>query len=215
MVQMHGKRFGIRRDSRQPGTRGPPGERNDRLDLRIIGKSPGVRQVDRRARGIGIEVSLLTARQSCGNAVRIANQKIGGVNENGPVALGEYLESPDNGTRKRFFDGILLVRVVSQGPVVEIVLDQQQLRPGTLKLDDPGRTELTAVQAEVVGADTASQRRLVKKRLTQLVGVDQQPPFPLIPVQIVIAGQVLVAVEFTEDIDRFACRQLVARRDGK
>ena len=189
-VHGHGRR--VRHDSRQMRTGRLARQRHDGLDLTVVGKDPGPRQVDHRPARIHFEAAFLGLVEPRGEAMRIANEERRAVDEDLAVALLDDVESPQDGARERLVDSLLLTRVVAVGPEVEIVRRQEDAGPAPEKADDVPVTELATVEAEIVRADAPRERRLVQERLVEGLNADQQLARLLVPVKIDEAVETLV-----------------------
>src|SRR5881394_255613 len=125
------------------------------------------------------------------NAMGIAQEKIRSIHQRALLLLRGHGEAPQRGLRERFADGTAFVGIVAHRAVIEIFLDQQDLRAAALETHDTRRAKLAAVQSNVIRADARGKPALVKKFRAPLVDLKPQLALPGIPVQIEITGKLL------------------------
>ena len=121
------------------------------LDFGVLGKGFGSGQVDGGAGGVEPIGALLEAGEGFDNAVRVAEEEVGGVDENGAGGVGRLdLEAGEYGLRERLADGEDLGGVGAGAAEVLVGFDEQDLGTGALEADDAAFGGLAAVEAEVV-----------------------------------------------------------------
>src|SRR3982074_3919341 len=94
------------------------------------------------------------------------------------LLLGLYLEAPQRRLRERIMDRAAFVRVVAHRAVLKIFLEEQHFRAAAFKTHDARRSQLPAVQPDVVRTDPRRKPALVEKFASPLV--DFQPQLPLL-----------------------------------
>src|ERR1700733_7654863 len=115
------------------------------------------RQIEGAARGIETEHSLLHAAQSGGYVVRVAQEKVCGIDEHGTAVFSGYVKSEHHGLGERLLDGLLLVGVIGDGAEGFVRFHHQDTRAGALKFYDVRTAALSAIEAEVVLTNSRGQ----------------------------------------------------------
>ncbi len=122
---------------------------------------------DGGARGVEAIRAATGAGNRFGHAVRVADDEVGGVDQDGG-AVGRLrfdVEAGHDGTREGCRHDALLVGVRRTGAEGGVGLDEQQLGAGALEAHDALAAELAAVEAEIVGACAPGQRGDVEEIL--------------------------------------------------
>ncbi len=207
-MQVHADGLPVGYDRRQVAAGRLAGERDDGLHLRVVGEGLRHRQVDRGTRCVRRERALVHVCEARRDRMRVPDQEVGRIDQHRAVALPDGLETPDHRARKRLVDRRLLERIVAGRSIAEIVFDQQHLRPRTLERNDLCRSQLPAVETDIVGADAARHRRLVQEFLVEIVDLDDQPALAIVPVEVVEARQMLVTAESCNNVVAAAGRRL-------
>src|ERR1041385_4490866 len=114
----------------------------------VARKGLRVRQEDRAAVAVERVASLLRAAQAIGDAVLVAEEKVGGVDEDG-LALARFdFESPQHRLRERVLDAAPLALVVAQRAIALVQLHEEHLRAGAVEADEARLAHLAAIEAD-------------------------------------------------------------------
>src|SRR5271154_971981 len=134
------------------------GEGEDGFDLGVFGEGFGGVEGDGGAGEVDLVGSLFGGGEVFGYAVGVAEEEVGGVDEDRSVGVFRfYLEAEEDGLGEGLADGELLGGVDGGGAEALIGLDEQDLGAGALEADDLALGDLAAVEAEIVGAGAIGQ----------------------------------------------------------
>ena len=201
MMFADGDGFRRGRDLAHPRTGVVAGKSERGFDFGVERKILGSPKVDVASRGVQFVRALLFAAKSFRNAVRIAQEEIGGIDEDILAFFGGHGETPQRRFGERIADGAALVRVVGHGAIFKILFDKEDLGPAAFESDDGGFAKLAAVESDVVRTDSGGEAALIKKILVPFIFIDFQPKLALfgVPIKIEIARQLLRAGGFLGD----------------
>ena len=87
----------------------------------------------------------------------VAQEEIGGVHQNASIGLRRHSEAPQNGLRERVFDRLALRGVGAGRAEVLVALHHHHARSDALEADDLALALLSAVQADIVGAQSGGE----------------------------------------------------------
>ncbi len=128
MVLADGERFRAGRDGLHPRPGIFAGEGQDRFDFGVAREIFGAVGIDGGACGIERVTALLFAGSVSGMLCASRRKKaVASMRTRSPLRLPR--ETPDHGLGEGFFDGAAFLRVVGDGAVVLVGLDQQVLGP--------------------------------------------------------------------------------------
>src|ERR1700733_1858902 len=149
------------------------GEGEDGLDLGVFGEGFGGVESDGGAGEVDLVGSLLGAGEGFGYAVRVAEEEVGGVDEDRSAGVFRfYLEAVQDGLGEGLADSELLGWVGGRGTEALVGLDEQDLGAGALEADVLALGDLAAVEAEIVGAGAVGQGMGVEEVRTIAGGVE-------------------------------------------
>ena len=114
---------------------------------------------------------------------------------------------PQRGLRERIVDRAAFVGVLAHRAVIEIFLDEQDLRAAALEAHDARRAKLAAVQPNIIRTDARRKPALVEEFAVPLVDFEPQLALLGVPVEIEITGKLLRPRGFLGDgggLGRFA-----------
>ena len=95
--------------------------------------------------------------EAFGDTVGIAEEEVGGVDEDGSLLFGFDFESPEDAFGEGLGDGEAFGGVGGAGAVVEVWLDEEELAADAGEVDDASLAELAAVETDVVGAEAVGE----------------------------------------------------------
>ena len=187
----HRNRRRVRRHITHPAPRLVSCKCERRFHFRVQRKILGVRQINRAARSIQFVCALLRAPQSTRHPMRIAQIKIRRIHQHVPILFRRRRESPYHRLRKRIMHRALFIRIIAHRAKIQILFNQQNLRPTPFEPHNPRRAQLPAIQSNVVRTNSRRQSALVQKLRVPLINLQPQLPGLRIPIQIEIARQLL------------------------
>ena len=193
-----------RRTLRRPAAAAAPagrfvdeGERH--VDLGVLRKAFGVREVERAARAI----DAVGARPERAAGVRhVAEQEIGCIDQQAAVALAGDREAPQDRFRERVLHRFALGGIRAARPKRLIRLHEQHPRPDALEIDDASAAAGAAIEPNVVRSEARRQAGRIEELGVEPRNLDEQRSAALVPVQRKVAVDLL-----------HACRAGVDRRD--
>ncbi len=199
LVLAQGHRVGFGGDVADPfaGAGGVGGEGEDGLDLGVLGEGAGAVERDGGAGGIDLVGALLGACEGRGDVVGVAEEEVGGVDEDGAFRavgggiFGLYLEAGEDRLGEGLAYGELLGGVVGGGAEHLVGLDEQHLGADALEAYDATGGGLAAIEADVVGAGAVGQRVGVEEVLVEVGNLEVELAGLGIPVERKQAGHVL------------------------
>src|ERR1044072_3439686 len=125
-------------------------EGQGRFDFSVLRKIFGAGQIESRARGVQPKLPLLHSLERPGNAVHVAEIKVGGIDQRAIAFFGADFKS----THGRFGESILhrasLVGVVALSAISLVRSYEQNTRADAFEADDVLLANLTSVQANIV-----------------------------------------------------------------
>src|SRR5258708_1270426 len=133
------------------------------FDLGVFGEGFGARQVDGAARAIDAVGGWAGAERAAG-AVSVAQEEVGGVDEHAAIALGGDGEAPEDGLGEGILHGAAFRGIGAGGAEVFIALHHEDARSDALEGDDLAVAFLSAIEADVVGAESGGEACGVEDR---------------------------------------------------
>ena len=141
------------------------GEGEDGLDLGVAGKGAGAIERDGGAAGVEVEGSLLFAGKGFGYAVGVAQEEVGGVDQDGTRSRGFHLKAGEHGGGEGLEDAGLLGGIGGGRTKGLVGLDEEDLGAEALEMHDAGgviasveRSKLAAVKPEIVRSNAGRER---------------------------------------------------------
>ncbi len=132
-------------------------EGEEGLNLSVLGEGFGVVEGDGGAGGVDAVGALMGLFEAFGDTVGIAEEEVGGFDEECALRFGFDFESPEDAFGEGLGDGEALGGVWGAGAVVEVGLDEEELAADAGEVDDASLAELAAVEADVVGAEAVGE----------------------------------------------------------
>ena len=129
------------------------------FDLGVLRERLGVGQIHRAARAIE---AVGGGAQPAGDVGGVAHEEVAEVDEHAAARFGDGREAPDHRLGERLFHGLPLVGVRTDGAVVVVGLDHQDLRADALEADDACAGQLRAIQPDVVRSHAGPKARHVE-----------------------------------------------------
>ena len=136
---------------------GVGGEGEDGLDFGVFGEDLGVVERDGGAGGVDFVAALLGSAEGLGDAVGVAEEEVGGVDEDSFGPFGGYGEAGQDGLGEGLANGQELVGVGGGRPEHQVRLDEEDLGAGALEVDDFAGGGLAAIEAEIVRAGAVGE----------------------------------------------------------
>ena len=152
-------------------TGGVATERQQHFDLGVFRERLRSGRVDGAARAV--ETVRAGAKPGCG-AVAITHKEIGGVDKHASVAFGDYWEAPQDGLGKGIFHGQALSRVGAGSAEGFVGFNQHHLGPVTLERNQPAAACLSAIESDVVRAESSRQARDVEEGRVEARDFEEQ-----------------------------------------
>ena len=123
--------------------------------------------------------------------MRITQEKIRGVHQSVIFFFRCHGEPRQHRCGKGIAHRAFFGGVFADSAIVQIFLDEQNFGTAALETDNAGGAELSAVEPDIIGADSRGQAALVEKFGVPLINFE--PEFALfgVPVKIEIAGELL------------------------
>jgi hypothetical protein len=121
--------------------------------------------------------------KSLDDAVRVAKQEVGHVDEDAALALGRHRKAPVDRARERLLHRAPLVGVAAHGPVPRVGLDEEHLGTDPLEVHERRSSALPAIQPDVVRPDAGLQAREVEHVGVQLPDLHVERARRLVPVE--------------------------------
>ena len=168
------------------------GEGEGHFDLGVLGERLGARQVDGAARAIHA-VGGGAGAQRVARAVAVAHEEIGGVHQDVAVALGGDGEAPQDGLREGIFHRPALGGIGAGRAEVLVALHHQDARADAFEGDDLAVAFLSAVEPDVVGAESGGEAGGVEDSGVEAWDFQEQVAGALVPIQREVAVELLHA----------------------
>ena len=149
------------------------------IDLGVLREALRAGHVDRAARPI----EPIAGPKPPGEAVRVAHEEVGEIDEHAAVGLGGDREAPENRLRERVFDRLAFGRIRRIRAVIVVRLGHENLRTDALELHDARAAELRAIEADVVGAEARREPREVNQLLVEPSDLHEEGAGRFIPVE--------------------------------
>ena len=188
--QRHERVAHTQRDRSRVGCRAPhlaarvlAGEREQDLDLGVVGEARGLVEEDHAPRGIELERALSSLGEPRGDPVGVAEEETGRVDQEAAVALGHRLEARQHALREGLAYAAALLLRGGGAPPREVGRDQEHAPAGAAELDEVTRAQLTAVEAHVVRAEPLHERDGEGQRSSELGHLEEQRGPALVPVE--------------------------------
>ena len=157
------------------------GERERHFDLGVLRECLGSRHVYRAARAIDAIGGRSGAERAAG-AVSIAHEEIGSVHQHAAIALGGDGEAPQHGLGEGIFYRAAFGGIGAGGPEVLVALHHQDTRSHALEGDDLAPAFLSAIEADIIGAQSRRETRRVQHRGIEAGDLQPQIARALLPI---------------------------------
>ena len=151
------------------------GEGQARLQLGVLRKGLGHRQVRDAPARVQPEAALARLLQLLRDAVDVAHDEVGGVHEDAAVRGCRGGEAPHDALGEGVADGLPLGGVVRDRAVAQVRLHEEHPGSDALEVDHALAAELPAVQPDVVRPQPGRERVDVQERLVLSEARDLQP----------------------------------------
>ncbi len=146
----------------------------------VLGERFGAFEEDGAARAI--ELVVTTGGERGGGACPVANEKIGGVDQNVAAGLGSDGETPEDGLGEGVLNGPPFGGVGTGGAEVFAALHQQHLRTDTLKGNDFATVFEPALEADIVGAEAGGDAGGEQEVVVEAVDLKPEAAGAVIPI---------------------------------
>ena len=146
------------------GGGGVGGEGEDGFDFGVLGEGFGGVKSDCGTGGVEFVRTLLELGESFGDGVGVAEEEIGGVDEDGAGVsagcgvFGGYGEAGEDGLGEGLVDGEEFGGGFGRAAEGLVGLDEEDFGACALEVDDAAFGDLAAVEAEIVGAGAVGER---------------------------------------------------------